>query len=309
MRRAGAWVLAVAVAGLVLSVSATAQTTVSRVGRVPTRPAGALTVGPLASSTTIPVTVALAPRDPAALASYATAVSTPGSADYHQYLSVAAFRSQFAPTNAQITAVRSALSAEGLNPSPASANGLEVSLSASAGQLSKAFSTSFQQVAVPGGRTAYANTSAPALPSSVAATIQSVIGLDDLVVPKPLDEASAPRITHTGSRQPRVAKGDPTPCPDATAYANANGALTADQLASAYDFSGLYQQGDEGAGTTIGLFETEPYETSDIDAYQACYGTHALVSNVVIGAGVGAGAGGEATGDIEDVIGLAPRHR
>lgn len=309
MRRASAWVVAVVVAGLMLSVSASAQTTVSRIGRVPMRPAGSQTVGPLASGTTIPVTVALAPPDPTGLASYATAVSTPGSADYHHYLSVAAFRSQFAPTDSQIAAVRSALSADGLSPSPVSANGLEVRFSASAGQLSKAFSTSFQQVTVPGGRTAYANTSAPALPSSIASTVQSVIGLSDLVTPKPAGPVAVAPVSHAAARQPRIAKADPQPCSGATADATANSALTADQLASAYDLTGLYDQGDEGAGVTIGLFETEPYLTTDITAYQACYGTDATVTNVVVGSAPATGSDNdtESTGDIEDVIGLAPQ--
>lgn len=306
MRSTAAAVVAVVFAGLGMSVSASAQT-VSRVGQAPLRPDGALTVGPLADSATISVTIALAPPDPGALASYATAVSTPGSAEYGHYLSVAAFRSRFAPSDAQAQAVRAALSADGLNPSAVSANGLEITLTASAARLSSAFATSFQQVSV-GGRTAYANTSAPALPSSIAATVQGVIGLDDLTRPQPLDKASAAAAKiHAAALRPHVATGGPQPCAAATTEATTNNSLTADQLASAYDFSGLYQEGDKGAGETIGLFELAPYEPSDIAAYQSCYGTDASVSNVVVDGGPGTGANDEATGDIEDVIGLAPQ--
>ena len=314
MRKSGAtWMLAVGLAGLLFAGVAPATPPMSRVGRAPALASGARVDGALAQGTMIPVTVALAPPDPAALASYATAVSTPGSSDYHRYLSVAAFRQRFAPSDAQIAAVRSTLSADGLNPSPVSANGLSITLSASASQLAQAFSTSFDQVTVPGGRTAYANTSAPALPSSVAATIQSVVGLDDLVVAQPAGQAPAtplPRAataSHAATASPNVVTGGPQPCAAATAAAPGNSALTFDQLASAYDFSGLYQQGDEGAGITIGLYEESPYEASDIAAFQTCYGTDASVSNVVVGAGVGTGATDEPTGDIEDVIALAPK--
>ena len=82
----------------------------------------------------------------------------------------------------------------------------------------------------------------------------------------------------------------------------------ADQIASAYGFPALYRAGDQGAGQTVALYELEPNLTSDIAAYQACYGTGASVSYVPVDGGVGSGAGtGEAALDIENVIGLAPR--
>ena len=86
------------------------------------------------------------------------------------------------------------------------------------------------------------------------------------------------------------------------------GADTADELASAYRLSGLYGAGDKGAGQTVALVELELYSTSDIAAYQSCYGTNASVATRkrwTGGSGGGAGSG-ESALDIEDVIGLAP---
>jgi hypothetical protein len=56
-----------------------------RVGGAPRLPRDARAVGALASSTRIPVLVALRARDPAALAGYAAAVSEPGSSVYHRF--------------------------------------------------------------------------------------------------------------------------------------------------------------------------------------------------------------------------------
>ena len=236
----------------------------SRVGAAPQRPAGTRVIGSLAATTRIPVTITLQPPDPAALQSYATAVSTPGSSDYRHYLSVAAFRARFGPTDAQIAAVRSALSSAGLTPSPVSANGLVITLSGSAAQLSSVFSTSFDQVKLAGGRTAYVNTSAPAVPSSIASMIQSVTGLDSL------RRRAATRPPPAARQRPSTAPpaNGQTPSPAArrrapTAAPSPNG-YTADELASAYGFSGLYGQGDLGAGQTIGLLELEPYARSDV---------------------------------------------
>ena len=55
------------------------------------------------------------------------------------------------------------------------------------------------------------------------------------------------------------------------------GGYTADQIASAYGMSGLYQSGgpggtaDEGAGQTVAILELEPYDPNDIMAFEGCY--------------------------------------
>ncbi|MGZ4349567.1 MAG: putative Ig domain-containing protein, partial [Solirubrobacteraceae bacterium] len=104
-----------------------------------------------------------------------------------------------------------------------------------------------------------------------------------------------------------VATGGPQPCGAASAAAPGQSAYTADQIASAYGFSGLYGGGDSGAGITVAVYELESNDPSDIAAYQSCYGTHATVSYVPVDEGAGTGPGsGEAALDIENVIGLAP---
>lgn len=91
-------------------------------------PAGAQAVGVLPQSTTIHATVALQPRDPAALAAYAAAVSTPGSGLYHRYLTVGQFTHRFGATPSQVAALRFSLRAAGLQLGPLAANGLSFSV-------------------------------------------------------------------------------------------------------------------------------------------------------------------------------------
>src|SRR5205814_793269 len=106
---------------------------------------------------------------------------------------------------------------------------------------------------------------------------------------------------------PHVITGGPQPCQSAQSVASAHSAHTADQIASAYDFSPLYDAGNRGIGVTVAIYELEPNSPTDIDAYQSCYGTHASVSYVPVDGGAGTGPGsGEAALDIEDLIGLAP---
>ena len=307
------------VAGLVFELpvafaSASPSSSTARVGAPARLPARSRVVGKLAQSTALKATVVLKPRDPQALAAYAAAVSTPGSSVYKHYLTVSQFASRFGAEPSEIGAVQSALRAKGLRVDPATRNGLSIPIRGTAGQLSTAFATSFNQVKLASGRIAYANTAAPQFPADVAGTIQGVAGLSTVDEPQPVD------LQHVGSHAtsraiaPHVVTGGPQPC---SAASNDTGTYTADQLAYAYDLSGLYQAGDEGAGQTIALYElTSPstgvqaFNTNDISVYQSCYGTSTSISGVgVAGASVttsGAG-GGEVTLDVEDLIGLAPK--
>ena len=277
-----------------------------RVGSV-AAPASSQVLGALPDATKLHVTVALAPRDPAALAAFASAVSTPGSAVYRDYISPAQFAQRFGPTAAEIASVRASLRAHGLDPGAASANGLAIPVTASAGVLADAFSISFARVLAPGGGVAFASRAAPLFDASVARLVQGVVGLDTTSVPQPL------ALRSHGSRSvpltaSHVVTGGPQPCAAATAAAPGQQAYTADEIASAYRFSGLYAEGDEGAGQTVAIYELEPDDPNDIAAYQACYGTAASVSYIPVDGGAGTGAGtGEAALDIEDLIGLAPK--
>src|SRR5690242_12415770 len=86
--------IACACAGVIaLLTPATAAAT--RHGTAPPLPLGAHIAGAVASSTPMHLTVTLQPRDPAALQAYATAVSTPGSPQYRDYITPAQFAERF----------------------------------------------------------------------------------------------------------------------------------------------------------------------------------------------------------------------
>jgi hypothetical protein len=267
-----------------------------RLGSAPRLPGGTRALGALAGSTSVDATVTLAPRDPPALATYAQAVATPGSAVYHRYLTVAQFAQRFGPKVSDVDLARASLAAAGLNPGPSARDGLSIAVRSSAARLASAFSTSFDRYRLADGRTAYANRAAPSVPSDMAGVVQGIIGLDSLA-----------RRTPAATPSPGVTPGAAQPCSPATAAAGTQG-HTADGIAAAYRLNGLYGAGDLGAGTTVALYELEPYTPSDVAAYQSCLGTHASVSTVSVDGGPGTTTQtGEAALDIEDVIGLAPR--
>jgi subtilase family serine protease len=292
--------------------SAGAAGRLQRIGPAPVLPRGTLASGQLPASRPLHVTITLRPRSPAALSAYAEAVSTPGAPDYRHYLTPSQFAVRFGAAPSEIATVQRTLRAEGLQPGPVAANRLSIPLSADAGTLERAFSLSLLRVRLPDGRSAVVNDRAPALPALAAGQVQAVVGLSSLQAPRPLRQPSAPRMraAPVGRLSGHVATGGPQPCGAAGSGASSQGAYTADQIASAYSFSGLYRAGDEGQGETVALYELEPYAAGDIAAYASCYGIDPQISNVTVDGGAGSGPGsGEAALDIEQVIGLAPRAR
>lgn len=266
-------------------------------------PAGSRELGAVAHSTTVHAAVALAPRDAAGLAAYAEGVATPGSPLYHHYLSVSEFVAHFAPAAAQVAAVRASLARDGLAPGTISANGLTLPVTARAATVETAFSTSLHRFALPNGQTGFANTDRPSIDPSVAGLVQGIVGLNTLA-------PTAPRITvaHAKRRVSHAASADGQGCSAARTEAASQAGFTTSQIAARYHLNDLYAAGIQGSGVTVGVYELEPFSSSDVAAFRSCFHARSSVSTVSVDGGAGSGPGsGEAAMDIEDVIGLAPR--
>jgi hypothetical protein len=313
---------------------------VVRLGAPALRPAGATLVGALPRSTPLRLTVALSPRDPAALTAYARTVARPDSGSYHRFLSVAEFARRFGAAPAAIAAVRASLRARGLTPGTPAPNGLSIPVRGSAGDVSTAFRTTLQRLRLRGGRIAIANTSAPALARAVAPDVQAIIGLSTVATPRPARPATPPpsparsggtthvaatpgSASHAAATHPDAARlrpdvAGPAPCAAATSGQQAFDTTpafrpyTINQLAGAYGFTGLYAPGDLGAGTTVALFELEGNFPADTTAYRTCFGTTGTVKTVQVDGGAPApnaanDDGYETQIDIDNTIGLAPQ--
>ena len=190
----------------------------------------------------------------------------------------------------------------------------------SAAQVDQALDVGLEQYRLPSGRVVQVPDAEPLVPGALADDFYGVAGLDDLSRPVPelarateaTGETGAPPGPSSGA-VPAPRSGGPTPttgCESAIQSSGSSaGAVTADQLASAYSFSSLYP-GTEGSGVTVGIYELEPFLPSDINTFKNCYSP--AISASVNGVGVdhtspNAGAGqGEAALDIEMVIGMAP---
>ena len=168
------------------------------------------------------------------------------------------------------------------------------------------------------GASGYANLLPARVPAALAGRIQAIVGLSDLAPSHPaglsLSAGRADVHGRTSVRASTLGTG-PQPCQAASTAAAAAEGYTADQLASAYGFTGLYAAGDFGAGETIAVFELESFSQADVRAYDECYfpGQAAAMEaslHVLAVDGDSAAAPAsdvESTLDVEDVSGFAPQ--
>jgi hypothetical protein len=280
----------------------------------PAVPSGSRPVGRLPGSAVLRGAVALRPRDPAALAAYAGAVTTPRSPLYERYLGVGQFSRWFGPEPGTIAAVEGHLRADGVRVTGVSGNGLLVSFTATAADAEAAFGTRLERYRLADGAVGFAPARAVALPANIAPAVQTVLGLD--TTSRPVAEP-LPGRRGAGSEppvKPAATSDGPKACAAARSDAAAYGGLTDQQIAYSYGVDKLYNAGEDGAGQTIDVYELEPFNRGDIRVFDTCYfgaGKAAAMlkrlSIVPVDGGQQAGYGsGESELDIDDVSAVAP---
>lgn len=290
--------------------------------RAPGLPAGTVRLGALPPAAKISFEVTLNVPDQAALTAFLAGLNDPASPFFQRFLRPGQFGPMFGASLAQVTAVRDALRSAGLSPGQVSADRLSIPVTATASAIDRAFRITLDGYRLPGGREAFANTAAPAIPAAVAPLVQGVVGLDDLyplrhfgsgplagarVRTSAIAAASPVRTRTVAGAAPAVAPAvghGPQPCAAATGSL----ANTSDIIAAHYGLNLPYLMGDLGQGVSVGILELEPNLTSDIAAYKRCYGISTRVNYIKVDGGAGSGAGsGEAALDIESVAGFAPK--
>lgn len=186
-RRVGAASIAVAAltgtfvaANAASAATAATAATVTFGGMQPAWATASADRGQVAPGTAVTSTIYLAGRDQVGMEAYAEAVSTPGNALYHKYLSTSQFQARFGTTAAQLSAVEKWVRSSGLKV--VSANSHEIQVSGTAAQTESIYGLSLHNYSVK-GRTYRAPASSSAhLPSGVAADVLSVGSLSTLPV-------------------------------------------------------------------------------------------------------------------------------
>lgn len=244
---------------------------------------------------------------------------TPGSPNFHQWISLQQFAKRFGASDYEVSLVSSYLRANGFQDIKTSSNRMFLSAEAGMSDVSRTFNTHFgfyerptQQVQAGESATFYAPTAPPTLPASVASHVSGVIGLTDLFVLHPLLEQVQGQTANIDDAQ------KPTSLPGAgsgflpPAGGPPSGYLTPPLLSSAYNFNAVHRLNLYGDGHAVGVFSPTLRYTNDPYAFASQFGISgfSLVDYAIDGgpssSTVSSGGPIEAALDIEMIIGQAP---
>jgi subtilase family serine protease len=209
----------------------------------------------------------------------ARAVSDPKSARYGEYLTPSQFRSQFSPSQAQVGAVKSWLKSQGFSIVYTPSNNKYIAAEGTVGQASAAFGASFGMYRIK-GQVLRSQSTNLSVPSSVAASVAGVLGLDEsaalVTFDHIVDKTAAPPTAGFRNAPPLSTSwaqqvspyAYPAGFTDRTAPATAPWVVkgyTPAQVKGAYNISGSY----DGAGQTVAIIDpfASPTIVSDVNQW------------------------------------------
>lgn len=223
------------------------------------------------------------------------AQQTPGSPQYHQWLTPDQFAARFGMASSDIQQAETWLQQQGFAIDSVARSQNMIRFSGNAGQVEQAFQTEMHSYTVNGVKH-FAPSTALNLPSSLASVVSAVRNLDDF--------------------RPRSLMVKTT-----TAHARANPAFTSSVSGSvffapgdikvAYDMNTLINAGTNGTGQTIAVMGQSSVVNSDIEAFETAAGLAVKDPTPVIVPGSGTpqtfqGDEGESDLDLEWSGGIAP---
>jgi subtilase family serine protease len=210
---------------------------------------------------------------------FAQAVSTPGSSQFHQYLSPDAYAARFGATRADATAVEAWLRASGFTAVSADSGRSYVRATAPASVVSQAFAVRLRlyqptAVASAGGYALRSNDRPVTLPATLASLVLGVTGLDNAAPAAPAIQPASTTPAEAGATAPPQAacsayfaqhlQGGLPEYLGRTSFPTPVCGYSARQLRTAYGASLT----STGQGQTIALVELAPPGSSDLLALQ-----------------------------------------
>jgi subtilase family serine protease len=257
----------------------------------------------------------------AALRQYIATVHTPGTANYHHWLTPAQIGSQFGPADSDVQAVVAWLQSQGFAVAKVSAARTTIEFSGTAGQIENTFLTKIHSFQLDGVNHV-ANVSDPQIPAALAPVIAGLSPLNDFH-PKPMHTAPLGRTATPAptSENPRAMSIQPrgrnradltftdsqgglgygvAPADFATIYDVPNSTLN-----TSYSGTNL-----TGAGVHIGIAGDSNVDLANVTNYRSLFGLPATPAPTVIvdgnDPGTGTGDEVEALLDLEVTSAVAP---
>lgn len=189
-------------------------------------------------------------RSPAqehSLAGYIDELHTPGSPNFHHWLTAAEFGRDYGAAPQDIQVIKRWLTAHRFKVNVVYSGGSVIDFSGTAGDVRGAFHTEIHRLESSGVKH-IANMANPKIPAALAPVIAGVVSLHDF----------RPHPTHT---------------PRAQYTSGSTHAIVPPDLATIYNFNPLFSEGISGQGQTIVVLEdTDVYNVSDWSVFRSTFG-------------------------------------
>ena len=259
---------------------------------------------------TISLSVGLNLRNTASLDAYLRQITDPHSPLYRQYLSQTSFDALYGPLPQSEAAISTFLRSQGFTITATYPNHLVVDAVGTVAQAQHAFQVQINNYRSATGQQFFANANPPSLPVQLAPLVAVVSGLDNTIHyhRNPLANGNATIHLGASSTASPTTTSVSLSCPK-PGLSMVPTSYTPSQVATAYDFTKLYNAGYMGEGQTVGLLELDGFSASDIASYTACFGGNQTVIKTIPIDGYNGAAGvnaAEVELDMEMILGLAP---
>jgi uncharacterized protein (TIGR03437 family) len=223
-------------------------------------------VAPSAPLSDITLAFRPTPDQQADLESLLVAQRTPGSPDYHRWLTPEQYADRFGLSQSDLAGVAGWLQDQGLTVTGVARSRTWVRVSGRAGSVERAFQTELHHYNV-NGRGHFANSLLPSVPQQLQSIVRSIRGLNDF----------RPHARHHPMRNAAV----PNAQPDYTS-SKGNHYLAPADHAIIYNISPLQSTGYDGTGQTIVVAGQTQINLSDVRQFRSKYGLPAADPQVML---------------------------
>ncbi len=190
------------------------------------------------------------PEQEVALSKFIDELHTPGSANYHNWISAQEFGQRFGLAASDIAAITGWLESHGFAINVIYPSGMAIDFSGHAGQVREAFGTEIHALDVNGVRH-FANFGDPTIPAALAPAVVGVVSLHDFSPHAMHKMRSVPAYTISGAGQ----------------------AVVPADLATIYNLNPLFNGGISGQGQTVVVIEdTNVSSTADWTTFRSTFG-------------------------------------
>lgn len=220
------------------------------------------------------------------LDAFVKAQQTPGSENYHKWLTPEEYASRFGLSDNDIAKVQSWLEQQGFTVDRVARSRNSITFSGNVGQAESAFQTEIHNYKI-SNQTHFANATQLVIPSALSGVVRSIRNLDSFR-PAPYVRFRAPATT--------------TAKPAFTSSQSGNHYLQPGDVSVIYDFKAAYGAGYTGIGQSIAVVGQSEVSVSDIEKFQSAAGLTVKDPTLVLVPGTGSAAvssGDEAESDLD----------